>query len=60
MKKRLFASVLAEGLSAFAADQTVTGVLTDRFRRTEAGLHPAEVVSEEGLALERGLQTQEK
>jgi hypothetical protein len=29
MRKLLFASVLAAGLSAFAADQTVTGVLTD-------------------------------
>jgi hypothetical protein len=29
MKKVLFASVLAAGLSAFAADQTVTGALTD-------------------------------
>jgi hypothetical protein len=29
MRKLLFASVFAAGLSAFAADQTVTGVLTD-------------------------------
>lgn len=29
MKRLIFASVLASGITAFAADQTVTGVITD-------------------------------
>jgi hypothetical protein len=34
MKRLLFASVLAFGITAFAADQTVTGVITDSMCKT--------------------------
>jgi hypothetical protein len=41
MKKLLFASILAAGLStAFAADQTVTGVITDSMCKSNHGMMP--------------------
>ena len=37
MKKLLFAGILAAGITAFAADQTVTGVITDSMCKTNHG-----------------------
>lgn len=34
MKRLLFAGILAAGITAFAADQTVTGVITDSMCKT--------------------------
>ena len=38
MKKLLFAGILAAGITAFAADQTVTGVITDSMCKTNHGM----------------------
>lgn len=38
MKKLLFASVLAFGMTAFAADQAVTGVITDSMCKMNHGM----------------------
>lgn len=38
MKRVLFAGMLAAGITAFAADQTVTGVITDSMCKTNHGM----------------------
>ena len=38
MKRLLFAGILAAGINAFAAEQTVTGVITDSMCKTNHGM----------------------